>query len=184
MLDGTEQRISIIGCSGSGKTTLAVSLGRVLGLPVVHLDRHFWLPGWKRPDDEQWRERVAMLIAEPRWIMDGNFSGTMATRIAASDAVIFMDLPRWVCLARILWRWLTNLGGTRPDMAPGCREQINIGFLAWVWSYNARRRPRVLQRLADAPPAVKVVTLRSPSDIRDLLARVDGPFANVGGETR
>jgi len=41
------RRILVLGCGGAGKSTLAVELGRVAGLPVVHLDRLFWLPGWE-----------------------------------------------------------------------------------------------------------------------------------------
>lgn len=40
------RRICILGNSGAGKSTLAAALGDVSGLPVVHLDRIFWKPGW------------------------------------------------------------------------------------------------------------------------------------------
>ena len=41
------KRIMIIGCGGAGKSTLARQLGEKLNLPVVHLDKLFWLPGWE-----------------------------------------------------------------------------------------------------------------------------------------
>ena len=40
------KRILIIGCCGAGKTTLANVLSKRLNLPVVHLDRLWWNPGW------------------------------------------------------------------------------------------------------------------------------------------
>ena len=40
------KRVMVIGCCGSGKTTLSRKLGEKLGLPVVHLDKLFWHPGW------------------------------------------------------------------------------------------------------------------------------------------
>ncbi len=40
------QRVAVVGCGGAGKSTLATALGRLTGLRVVHLDRHYWQPGW------------------------------------------------------------------------------------------------------------------------------------------
>ena len=41
------QRALIIGGVGSGKTALAIRLGEKLSLPVHHLDRLYWQPGWQ-----------------------------------------------------------------------------------------------------------------------------------------
>ena len=47
------RRILIVGCCGAGKTTLAGELGKRLGLPVCHLDRIWWRPGWtEKPREE------------------------------------------------------------------------------------------------------------------------------------
>jgi adenylate kinase family enzyme len=39
------KRIAVIGGGGAGKTYLAHRLGRALGLPVIHLDAHYYGPG-------------------------------------------------------------------------------------------------------------------------------------------
>jgi adenylate kinase family enzyme len=49
------KRIAILGCSGAGKSTLARILGHRFGLPVIHLDQHYWRPGWVEPSKEEWR---------------------------------------------------------------------------------------------------------------------------------
>ena len=47
------RRILVIGCCGAGKSVFSRKLGEKLGLPVVPLDRLFWLPGWReRPREE------------------------------------------------------------------------------------------------------------------------------------
>jgi adenylate kinase family enzyme len=48
--DRAVQRVSIVGPGGTGKTTIALEIGRRLGMPVVHLDRLYWQPGWRAPE--------------------------------------------------------------------------------------------------------------------------------------
>lgn len=60
------RRLLVIGGPGSGKSTLAVRLGAALGLPVVHLDAHFWRPGWQESPRAEWADRVAELAAGER----------------------------------------------------------------------------------------------------------------------
>ncbi len=52
------ERILIIGPSGSGKSTLAITLSGLTGLPVIHLDKEFWQPGWVLPNGIEWQITV------------------------------------------------------------------------------------------------------------------------------
>src|SRR5436190_2972633 len=112
------QRVMIIGSGGAGKSVLARELGERLGLPVYHLDALLWRPGWvMRPKDEE-RALFEELVRRDAWIIDGNYGAgqSLELRLAAADTVIFLDLPRILCLGRSLKRWLTWRGRTRPDM--------------------------------------------------------------------
>lgn len=40
------KKILIIGCGGCGKSTLAKQMGKLFDIPVVHLDKLYWLPNW------------------------------------------------------------------------------------------------------------------------------------------
>lgn len=166
------QRVLVIGSGGAGKSTLATRLGAITGLPVRHLDAIFWQPGWVEMPKPAWQETVAALAAEPAWIMDGNYGGTLDERLAACDTVVFLDLPRVVCAARVLRRGLRYRGRTRPDMAPGCPEQVTWEFLRWVWEYPKRRRSGILQRLDAVRGEKAVVHLRSAREVERFLARV------------
>ena len=75
----------VIGRSGAGKSTFARELARITGLPLIHLDRLFWREGWAATDPAKWRSITAQLLTQDRWIIDGNFTGTMEPRIAAAD---------------------------------------------------------------------------------------------------
>ena len=103
------KRIAIIGSSGSGKSTLARTLGVRLGLPVVHLDAHFWRAGWVETDKAQWQETVQALAHGERWIIDGNYSSTMDIRLPLAETIIFLDFRAGsaCCASR---RWLTYQG--------------------------------------------------------------------------
>ena len=164
------QRVLVIGASGAGKSSLATRLGQRTGLPVVHLDREYWQPGWIEPDKASWSETVARLLAQERWILDGNFGVTLERRLAACDTVIFLDLPRHVCLWRVLRRRLRHRGDARPDMAPGCHERLSLHFLWWIWTYPRRRRPGVLRKLQQLRADQTAVVLRSDAEIEKFLA--------------
>ena len=151
------KRVLIIGSGGSGKSTLARQLGERLGLPVVHLDAHYWNPGWVETPADEWRERVQRLIAQPEWVMDGNYGGTLDIRLAAADTVIFLDLPRIVCLWRIVTRAARYWGRTRPELAPDCPERLDWEFVVWVWTYPDRRRREILERLRGLDRTVALV---------------------------
>jgi adenylate kinase family enzyme len=164
------QRVAIIGVSGSGKSWLAVRLGRVLGLPVYHLDRLAWRPGWQRVPGDEWRALQVALVREPAWIIDGNF-GTLDLRLSACDTVVWLDLPTWVCLWGVVWRYLSYRGRVRPDMSAGCPERLDGKFLRWVVAYRKRRRPRVLRALWELPSSTRVVHLASRREIARWLNR-------------
>jgi adenylate kinase family enzyme len=165
------QRIAIIGPGGAGKSTLARELGALTGLPVIHLDAEHWQPGWVEPSREAWQARVREMAAGSRWIMDGNFGGTMAERLARADTVIFLDFPRLLCIRRVLGRQLRYFGRTRPDMARDCPEHFSLSFLRWIWEYPQSTRPKVLDRMRTSA-ATRRLVLRSPREVTAFLAAV------------
>ncbi|MEP2829982.1 AAA family ATPase [Parvibaculum sp.] len=75
------QRILLIGSPGSGKSTLARALGRRFGLPVTHLDRLWWQPGWVELGAGKFRPLVEEAVAKDKWVIDGNYSATWDIRM-------------------------------------------------------------------------------------------------------
>ena len=136
------QRIIVMGPPGSGKSTLARCLGARHGLPVFHLDQAWWRPGWVEAPPGEFRAEVERIAALPAWVIDGNYTGTLAPRLLAADTLIYLDAPRWLCLFRILRRTLASHGQVRPDLAPGCPERLDPAFLRFAWSWNGVRRQR------------------------------------------
>jgi adenylate kinase family enzyme len=141
------QRILIIGPCGSGKSTLARELGPKLGLPVFHMDQLNWKPGWVESSKDEIRERLAAITTTDRWLIDGNYGGTLEQRLERADTVLYLDYPIRLCVARLLRRIWTWRGQTRPDMTEGCPERFDLAFLFYVMRWNSGPRPRTEAKL-------------------------------------
>jgi adenylate kinase family enzyme len=174
-VNSSMKRIAIIGSGGAGKTTLALALERKTGIPALHLDRLYWKAGWVATAPEDWLKIQGNLLERPRWIIDGNYGSTLDMRLAAADTVVFLDMPRLLCLWRALKRGLRYAGRSRPDMTEGCPERVTGEFLRWIWRYPLERRPVILEKLA-ALKDKRVVRLRTRHDV--------GAFLDTCGDTQ
>lgn len=142
------KRIMVVGVSaGVGKSTFARKIGDKLDLPVHHLDRYHWKPGWIEADKEEFREALEKVVVEDAWVIEGNYSSTFDLRLSRADTIIYLELPLRVCLYRVLKRWLTNLGKTRPDMTEGCPERMEWEFLKFIVTTYSRRKTEMRQRI-------------------------------------
>lgn len=162
------KKIIVIGSGGAGKSTFSRRLGEKLGLPVVHLDRLYWRPNWTKTPREEWIPIVQREIDKAEWVIDGNFGNTREMRMRACDTVIFLDIPRWRCMYRILKRTALYRKNTRPDMAEGCRERLDLEFILWVWNYPKTGRKHLTAELASFPEK-NVIVLRSTREIESFL---------------
>ena len=102
-----------------------------------------------------------------RWIIDGNYGGTLDLRVERCDAIVFFDFNRLTCLWGAVKRRLQ--GRPRPDMTPGNAERLDWGFLRWIWRYREVSRPEVLDAIRQAPPGVEIVTVTTRRAVRELL---------------
>lgn len=92
-----------------------------------------------------------------------------------ADVVVWLRMPRLLCIARVLRRRLRYAGRSRPEMAPGCPEKVDRAFLSYIWNFERTQTQEILDALAAHGPGVPVATLRSPAEVRSLLARLRQP---------
>lgn len=168
-----QKRIAIIGCCGAGKSTLARILGTKLNLSVIHLDTYYWQPDWQETEQNDWLAKQQELIKGDRWIIDGNYINTMDIRLAVADIIIWLDFNRYVCLSRVLKRYLQYAGKIRPDMGEGCPERFSWEFLQYVWNFNQTHRPKILEQIAKYRGNKQIIILYKPHQVLNLLKRIN-----------
>ncbi|MBC5637283.1 DNA topology modulation protein [Ornithinibacillus sp. BX22] len=166
-------RIVVIGSGGSGKSTLARRLGQVLDLKVYHLDTLFWRPGWTGTSKEEQREVQQRIVEQEKWIIDGNYGGTLDIRFNRADTIIFLNISRYICMLRVLKRRLQYAKTSRPDMAEGCEEKLSIDFLKWVWKYPKDKRPMILDKLNILSGEKQVIILNSTKNVKNFINQVE-----------
>jgi adenylate kinase family enzyme len=168
-------RVLVTGMAGSGKSTFSRALSAKTGLPVIHLDVHFWLPGWVEPSEDEWREKQRDLLAGDEWIADGNYDATLEFRLERADTAVFLDTPWWVCAKRAFVRGIRK----RPvgfDLPDGCDESAlrrlreEWSLVGRIWRVRRSDPERELGILSRHGNRVAVHVLRSKREAHDLLS--------------
>lgn len=141
------EKIVIVGSCGSGKTTLSNRLSEISGIEVIHLDRIYWQADWISISEDAFRNEQIKLLRKARWIVDGNYASSFELRLTKADTVIFLDYNRYICIWRVLKRWMKFRGRLRPDVADGCYEKMEWDFLKYIWRFPKDTRPLMLDTL-------------------------------------
>jgi len=136
------KKVMVIGCPGSGKSRFSKDLHQKTGLPLYHLDMMYWNADKTTVEKKIFLERLAEVLRQDEWILDGNYGSTMEMRMAACDTVIFLDYPTDVCLEGIKER----RGKPRSDM-PWIETEEDAEFVEFIKGYNKEQKPKVLALL-------------------------------------
>lgn len=182
------RRVAILGPPGSGKSTLARTIGAATGLPVVHLDRYYWRPGWVAAPIDEFAAEHDHLVQTETWVIDGNYGATMDVRFAAADTIIYVDVSAWLCTYRILARMWRSRGLARPDLNDGCRERLTWDVVPFVWytlTFNRRKRRKVLTKIQlHRDGLTRIAVVRGKGGVESLVASLCGPVVRgVEAET-
>jgi adenylate kinase family enzyme len=171
------RRVSVVGNSGSGKSTLAKRLAAHLGVPNLELDSVNHQPNWQPLPREEFRARVAEIVALDGWVVDGNYRAVRDLVWARADTVVWLDLPRYTVMRQVLTRTIVR-GATRRELWNGNRESLrNLvrwdpeeSVVRWAWVKHAHYREIYTKAFADPANAhLTLVRLRSHADARRLL---------------
>ncbi len=164
-------RVLVIGPCGAGKSTLAFRLATKLGLPLYHMDKLNWLPGWVDGGNDRVRAKLSEIVANDRWLIEGNYGSTLPMRLARADTIVFLDFPIPLCLWRIIKRVIVHRGRTRADMTDECPERFDPAFLWYVATWRLGPGPRTQAKLRGHED--KVVRLTTPKALAEWLESVE-----------
>lgn len=138
------KKVAIIGCGGSGKSYLARELGKILDAPVTHLDAAFYDDEWNELPMDKFAEVQRELVAQPRWVIDGNYNSTLQIRLEACDTVVLMDVSTAAALWGVFSRQIRHGAGHRGN---GVHNRIHWGVIKYVSTYRHKMRPRVMTKI-------------------------------------
>ena len=162
------RRVSVVGSTGTGKTTYARRLAEILDVPHTELDAIVWQPSWTPLPPDEFRARVAERIADPGWVVDGNYGGAEVRPMVWSlaDTIIWLDFSLPVIYRRLLIRTLDRVRDGR-ELWPGTgnRETIRNAFfsresLFWWALKSYWRRKRSYTALFARPEYAHATRLR------------------------
>jgi adenylate kinase family enzyme len=170
------RRVSVVGNSGSGKSTLAKRLAAHLGVPNLELDSVNHQPNWQPLPRDEFRARVAAVIEQDGWVIDGNYRAVRDLIWARADTVVWLDLPRRTVMRQVLTRTIGR-GMLRKELWNGNRESLRNLFrwdpeesvVRWAWVKHGHYRELYLTAFADPANAhLTMLRLRSHRDARRL----------------
>ena len=119
----------VLGAPGSRKSTLTRRLSISLQTEAIHLDKYYWQPNWVKAESEVWDFKINKLLNKVSWIMDGNYITSLSKRIKYATHIIYLYIPWYTSLYRIIIRMINYTNNTRPDMNADCKERFNLEFI-------------------------------------------------------
>ena len=154
------KRIAIIGLPGSGKSTFAIELGKVLTVPVHHLDRHMFEADGKKKDKKELLAIEQAMVGDESWIVEGCSMSTLGTRFARADTVVYFRFSRLVCIWRVLKRFFNY---NEALSKTGCTRQVNWRLLKYIWNFKQDKGPDI-EKLRKQHPNVDFLVLKNSMD--------------------
>jgi len=173
------QRVSIVGTSGSGKSTVGAALARALDVPFVELDAINHQPNWVQLPVGEFRVQVEEIASAPGWVIDGNYSSVQDLVWERADTVVWLDYPRCVVMAQVIWRTLSRIV-RRTELWNGNRESWRSfltldpeeSVIVWAWMHVASNHDRYLAESLDpGRPGLRFVRLSNRDEAAALIER-------------
>lgn len=163
-------KVAVIGNAGGGKSTLCRRLGQAKRLPHYYVDLIQWQPNWIPTPADDVSRKLADILQEERWIIDGwGDWDSIEKRFSSADTIIMVDMPLYYHYWWSIKRQIKNIFQPREDLPPNCpmlgKSKQLLQTIAYVHKYM---RPQLLELLDvyQHDSNTQVYILRSPSELK------------------
>lgn len=160
-------KIVVVGVSASGKSTFARKLAKKTGLPLTHMDKIMWQPGWDYVGDEVTAVEINKISQADKWIIEGYISEAARSDLFNMvDVILYLDYPSWLCVWRYLKRVWLHRKKARSEL-PGSPDKFSFKFMKLVW--NKGEVWKLEKLLQENDWDNKIVRLKSPKQALEYL---------------
>jgi adenylate kinase family enzyme len=154
-------------------------LAAKLELPRLELDAVRHQKDWEPLPDADFIRAVTSFVDQDGWVVDGNYFSEVTEAVVwpAADTVVWVDLPKWAVMRRVVSRTLKRLV-VREELWNGNRERItdilswdpHRSIVRWSWTRYDVVRERYGAAMTDPRwRHLTFVRLRSHSEISGFL---------------
>lgn len=159
------ERILVIGCPGSGKSTLSKLLAKRLNYPLLHLDRIYHIDNFNQITRDELKQKInQFVLSNDKFIIDGNYLGTLDYRMKYADTIILLDFKTDICLENVVRR--TKSSKIRDDIAPGFDNSIiDPEFIEYVTNFNKLKLPKIYDVLNDFHGEIIIIKSYEEMDV-------------------
>jgi len=165
------KKVAIFGNTGGGKSTLAKQLAEITELPLITIDKIYYLPGGEKISHREYLGIHAEIIEQHEWIIDGFGCVPSAwQRFAVADTLIYVDLPLFVHFVWVTKRMLKGLFINPegwPERSPIIRSSITSYRVLWLC--HRKLTPRYRQFVKKSAAEKTVIHLKSSQAIKEYL---------------
>lgn len=168
-------KIVVTGTSGCGKTTLGKHLSEHLGAKLVDLDEFYWLPGWKKRDDEEFFSQIKRELTANKWVVCGNYSRGRDEIWPQADMIIWLDLSLRVCLWRALKRSFDRLLRKQVCCNGNYETFVRLigkeSILLWIWNTHSKRKKAYSAYFANPTANRHLIRLTNRHEVSEFIKK-------------
>lgn len=163
------QKIIVLGNSGAGKSTFSSILSKKINIDCLHLDPIVFKYSWDIPNFEELEIKVAEMLTNNSWIIDGNFINNALERFEKCDTVYFLDINRFTCLFSVIKRHRKYKGKHRDSRSDFCDEKLSKNYLKWVFSDFYKTSRKIILDYISSNNNKKIIVFKSRRQINKYL---------------
>jgi len=177
--DATESRLTRVvvhGASGAGKSTFSMALAKALHVARLELDGLYQQPNWSPLELDEFRARVESFVAQPRWVVDGNYSQVRDIVWPLATPIVCIDLPRRVVMSRVIKRTVLRIvkrerlwNGNRESWRNALSLDPMRNIILWSWNSHAKYHEVVPREARECVGPERVIVLSSARAVQRFL---------------